>query len=127
MICLHQMAQTSKYCGAKRRIAITHDQRIRHKVNERDAVMQHGVALLVVIGKSPHPELARQFVATLPKIEAFLDAHTPPFIAKVYRAPVAKAATLHAAKEQARQARQARIEPVTAGTVVLWYRPAKHP
>ena len=118
--------QWLQYCGAKRRIAITHDQRIRHKVNEREAVMQHGVALLVVIGKSPHPELARQFVATLPKIEAFLAAHTPPFIAKVYRAPAVKAATLHAASGLTAKG-QARIEPVAAGTVALWYPPAKRP
>ena len=77
--------QWLEYCGANKRIAITHDQRIRHKLNEREAVMQHGVALLVIIGKTPHPQLAKNFVATLPKIESFLDGHNPPFIAKVYR------------------------------------------
>lgn len=31
------------------------------------------------------PALAHAFVASLPKIEQFLGAHTAPFIAKVYR------------------------------------------
>lgn len=64
---------------------VTHDGRIRYKPNELAAVVQHRVALLVVIGKLPYPQLARNFVATLPRIEAFLTAHSPPFIAKVYR------------------------------------------
>jgi PIN like domain len=66
-------------------IAITHDARIRYKPNELAAVMTHRVALLVVVGKAPFPDLARSFVATLPRIETFLEAHTAPFIAKVYR------------------------------------------
>jgi PIN like domain len=71
--------------GKRGWIALTHDQRIRYKPNERDAVMRHGVALLVVVGKAPFPDLARAFVATLPRIESFLAEHEPPFIAKVYR------------------------------------------
>lgn len=58
----------------------------RYKPNELDAVIRHKVALLVVVGAAPFPLLARSFVATLSRIEAFLDGHTPPFIAKVYRA-----------------------------------------
>lgn len=71
--------------GKRGWIALTHDRRIRYKPNERDAVMQHGVALLVIIGAAPFPELARAFVATVPRIERFLAGHQPPFIAKVYR------------------------------------------
>ncbi len=97
--------QWLEYCGTRGRIAVTHDQRIRHKPNEREAVMQHGVALLIVIGKLPYPELAKHFVATLPKIEAFLDKHTPPFIAKVYRPSPADLARNSAA----------------GGDIVLWY------
>jgi hypothetical protein len=74
--------------GKRGWIAITHDQRIRYKPNERDAVMRHRVALLVVVGKAPFPDLARAFVATLPRIEDFLAEREPPFIAKVYRAAV---------------------------------------
>jgi PIN like domain len=66
-------------------IALTHDRRIRYKPNERDAVIGHGVALLVIIGAAPFPELARAFVATVPAVERFLVRHKPPFIAKVYR------------------------------------------
>ena len=84
--------QWLEYCGTKGRIAITHDQRIRHKINERESVMRHGVALLIVIGKAPYPELAKSFVTTLSKIESFLDKHEQPFIAKVYRASPAEIA-----------------------------------
>jgi hypothetical protein len=66
-------------------IALTHDRRIRYKPNERDAVMRHGVALLVIVGNAPFPNLAQAFVATIPRIEQFLASHQAPFIAKVYR------------------------------------------
>jgi hypothetical protein len=71
--------------GMRGWVAITHDQRIRYKPNERDAVIERGVGLLVVIGKAPLPDLASSFVATLPRIERFIARHEPPFIAKVYR------------------------------------------
>jgi hypothetical protein len=67
--------------------------------------MQHGVALLVIIGKAPYRELAKNFVATLPKIESFLDKHKPPFIAKVYR-PLPSALAK---------------SPAVAGSISLWY------
>lgn len=86
-------------------VAITRDRRIRYKPNERDAVIRHGVALLVLVGNATHPELARSFVATGPKIERFLQGHTPPFIAKVYRA---------ATTEIARR-------PDASGRVEMWY------
>lgn len=66
-------------------IAVTHDRRIRYKPNELEAVVRYRVALLVIIGAAPYPELARSFVATRRRIEAFLDRRKPPFIAKVYR------------------------------------------
>jgi hypothetical protein len=71
--------------GAKRWVAITHDSRIRYKPNELEAVIRHNVRLLVVVGKAPFPELAKNFVATMPKIDRFLAGHIPPLIAKVYR------------------------------------------
>jgi hypothetical protein len=97
--------QWLEYCGKNKRIAITHDQRIRHKVNEREAVMRYGVALLVVIGKAPFPELAKSFVATLPKIESFLSGREPPFIAKIYRASPAALAR----------------NPLARGDIEQWY------
>jgi hypothetical protein len=71
--------------GRRGWIALTHDSRIRYKPTERDAVIRHGVALLVIVGKAPFAELAKAFMMTLPRIERFLAAHDPPFIAKVYR------------------------------------------
>lgn len=84
--------------------AITHDARIRYKPNELAAVIRHRVALLVVVGATPFPVLARSFVATVPRIEAFLDRHTPPFIAKVYRAAPAPSGS-----------------DVAPGEISLWY------
>jgi hypothetical protein len=71
--------------GGRGWIALTHDRRIRYKPNERDAVMRHRVALLVIVGAAPFPDLARAFVTSLAVIERFLAHHEPPFIAKVYR------------------------------------------
>lgn len=85
---------------------VAHDRRIRYKPNELTAVVEHRVPLLVIVGRAPYPELARSFVATLPRIERFLSEHSPPFIAKVYRpAPAALQA-----------------DPGTPGRVELWYR-----
>lgn len=91
--------------GAKRWVAITHDARIRYKPNELAAIRRHGVALLVVVGKAPFADLARNFVVTAPKVLSFLGRRNPPLIAKVYRpspAQVAKNAN-------------------AAGDVSLWY------
>jgi hypothetical protein len=71
--------------GKRGWIALTHDKRIRYKPNELDAVMRHKVGLLVIVGNAPFPDLARSFIATLPRITDFLASHRPPFIAKVYR------------------------------------------
>lgn len=86
-------------------VAVTRDQRIRYKPNERDAVVRHAAALLVIVGNATHPELARSFVATMPKIERFVQKQPRPFIAKVYRA---------AASDLARR-------PDASGRVELWY------
>lgn len=86
-------------------MAVTHDRRIRHKPNELAAVVQCKVSLLVVIGDTPYAELARSFVATAPRILAFLNAHRPPFIGKVYRASPAELGK----------------NPRAKGRVELWY------
>ena len=91
--------------GRRGWVALTHDRRIRYKPNERDAVMQHRVGLLVIVGAAPFGELAHAFVSTLSSIEHFLDNHEPPFIAKVYRpSPIDKAQA-----------------GVSSGHVELWY------
>lgn len=89
--------------GEKGWVAITHDRRIRYKPNELAAVVRHRVPLLVVVGRAPHAELASEFVGTFPRIEAFLESHDPPYIAKVHR-PV--------------EAEKRRNRP---GRVELWY------
>jgi len=66
-------------------VALTHDARIRYKPNELAAIVQHKVTLLVVVGKAPYAELARNFVNTLPHVLTFFTAHRPPVIGKVYR------------------------------------------
>lgn len=93
--------------GKRGWIALTHDKRIRYKPNERDAVMRHRVGLLVIVGAAPFPELARAFLATLPRVEHFLAGQKPPFIAKVYRPSPA-------AKERQSQG---------PGRIELWYPP----
>ena len=55
------------------------------KPNELAAVIDHKVMLLVVIGKAPFPVLAKHFVFTAPKIARFIEQHSAPWIAKVYR------------------------------------------
>jgi hypothetical protein len=91
--------------GKRGWVAITHDGRIRYKPNELAAVVENRVALLVVIGKVPFPELARTFVGTRAQIEAFLAEHKPPFIAKIHRPSPAR---LHE-------------NPDAPGAVSLWY------
>ena len=85
-------AEWLEAAGNKGWIVLTHDRRIRYKPNELEAVVQHGVALLVIVGAAPYPDLARSFVATRQVIERFLDEHKPPFIAKIYRPSPAETA-----------------------------------
>lgn len=97
--------QWLEHCGRNRRIGVTHNERIRYTPNELAAVVEHRVALLVVVGKVPLAELAQNFVNTLPKIEGFVDAHRPPYIAKVYRPPAPELAK----------------DPAATGSISLWY------
>jgi hypothetical protein len=66
-------------------IAITHDKAISRRPNERQAVIDAGLRLLIMVGAAPYPELAANFVATRARINAFVKRHPPPFIARVYR------------------------------------------
>jgi len=97
--------QWLEHCGKNGRIALSHNQRIRYTPNELAAVVRHRVALLIVSGKVPLPALAHNFVASLPRIEAFLDEHEAPYIAKVYRPSAAELAR----------------KPGTQGSIALWY------
>lgn len=94
-----------EYCGKNHRIAISHNLRIRYTPNELAAVMRHGVALLIVIGDARLASLASNFVNSVQRIEAFVAAHQPPYIAKVYRASPADLGR----------------NPTAKGTISLWY------
>ena len=93
------------HCGTEGRVALTHNSRIRYVPNELAAVVEFKVSLIVLVGQASTAELARNFVNTVARVEAFVDAHEPPFIAKLYRptpGELAKAAD-------------------AAGQVELWY------
>lgn len=67
-------------------IILSNDRAILRRPLERDAVMQSGACLLVLIGgDAPAAQLARNFVNTLPQVQRLLAQTPPPFIAKVYR------------------------------------------
>lgn len=93
--------------GERAWVAITHDARIRYKPNELDAVIRNRVSLLVVVGKAPFAELARNFVNTAPRIRRYLDHQPPPAIGKVYRPSPGELAR----------------NPDAPGDVVRWYPP----
>jgi hypothetical protein len=91
--------------GSRGWVAVSHDRRIRYKPNELGAVVRHNVRLLIVIGKAPFPDLARNFVASIGQIEAFLDVQKPPLIGKVYRPSPSDLVR----------------NPAAAGAVLRWY------
>ena len=77
--------QWLEHSGSNGLIAISHNSRIRYVPNELAAVLRFKVALIIDVGQVQSAELARNFVRSIPRIEAFLTSHAPPFIAKVYR------------------------------------------
>jgi len=79
-----------EHCGTKGRIAVSHNSRIRYVPNELEAVKRFKVPLLILVGQVTSAELAHNFVRTLPRVEAFLEGRSPPFIGKVYRATPAE-------------------------------------
>ena len=83
-------AEWLEHCGTKGRIAVSHNSRIRYVPNELEAVKLFNVPLLILVGQVTTAELAHNFVRTLPRIEAFLEGRSPPFIGKVYRATPAE-------------------------------------
>jgi hypothetical protein len=89
--------QWLEYCGVKGRIAVSHNSRIRYVRNELEAVKRFKVPLLILVGQVTTAELAHNFVRTLPRIEAFMEGRSSPFIGKVYRATPAELAKSAAA------------------------------
>ena len=86
-------------------VAITRDRHIRYKPNELKAVREAQLGLIVLVGKVPTGELARNFVLTADRIERFLARTDQPFIAKVFRASTAELAS----------------NPDAAGRIELWW------
>lgn len=96
------------YVGKRGWYAVTRDRRIRYRPNERQAVIESGVALFILMGRARSDQLAQAFVGTLPRIERFADEHQAPWIAKVYQPSPA----------------EIQRRPGAPGRVELWY-PAK--
>ena len=97
--------QWLEHCGTNGRIAISHNKNIRYVPNELAAVVRFKVPLIIVVGQAPTPELARAFVNSVARVDAFLAAHAPPFIAKLYRPAPAEWAKA----------------PTAPGRLELWY------
>lgn len=65
---------------------LTLDRKIRYRPNEKAAVLEAGVGLFILVGKNAtHAELARNFVATRPRLYDFIETQQRPFIARIYR------------------------------------------
>lgn len=64
--------------GEREWIAISHDQNIGRNPMEINAVMRARIRLFIVVGAgTPFPDLARNFVANIHKIEQFLKKNSP--------------------------------------------------
>ena len=65
-------------------IALSHDKSIRRRPNERAAVLENRLRLIVFIGKLPFPDIARFFARTRRPVERFIDRNDAPWIARFY-------------------------------------------
>lgn len=68
-------------------MVLTRDKQIRWKANERDAVMENGVALFALSGSGRTRELADLVIASVAAVERFLARHPRPFLATIHPAP----------------------------------------
>jgi hypothetical protein len=91
--------------GQRGWVAITRDQRIRYKPNERQAVIDARATLLILVGRATSADLATNFINSTDRIESFLTRHAPPLIAKIFRASSA---------EREKNAR-------ASGSIEIWY------
>lgn len=67
-------------------VVLAKDLRIRWRPLEKAAVLQSGARMFVFAsGNTSGKDMADAFVQALPHLDRFLDEHTGPFIAKVYR------------------------------------------
>jgi len=78
------------HCGRQGWLALTHDQSIGRRRRSPAAypeVFDSRVGLIILMGHRKTSDLAEAFIRSRGKIEAFLDRHPPPFIAKFYCSP----------------------------------------
>jgi hypothetical protein len=77
--------------GARGWVVLTKDKAIRRKEVERDAVIAAGIRMFTLSSANmTGQEMAEVYLANRFKISRFLNKHSPPFIATVYReAPIA--------------------------------------
>jgi predicted nuclease of predicted toxin-antitoxin system len=73
--------------GTNKWIVRTKDERIRYRKNEYAAVRRNGVKMFVITARNlTGNDLATLIVRALPKIHAFVEVTSAPFIAKLDRA-----------------------------------------
>lgn len=65
-------------------VGITHDRAIRRRPNEKAAVLEACLRLIVVVGKRPFPEIATHFARARMPIERFISRNAGPWIAGFY-------------------------------------------
>jgi hypothetical protein len=70
--------------GAKSWILLTHDQAMRYRSRERDAIMRHGVRAFMLMGRHKSSEHANNFIRCRHLIERTLRRQPGAFIAKLY-------------------------------------------
>jgi hypothetical protein len=70
--------------GQRGWIVLTRDDRIRHRLHERTALLQAGVRAFVLVRRSLSGlAMAEAFVQALPAMQRFVAQHQAPFIARV--------------------------------------------
>lgn len=78
------------HCGQHGWFALTHDQSIGRRRRSPAAfpeVFASGVGLIILMGHRKTSDLAAAFICSKVQVEAFLNRHPPPFIAKFYPSP----------------------------------------
>jgi hypothetical protein len=71
--------------GQRGWVALTHNKRIRYERDELDELMTSHVKAFFIIGKGPHPALARAVLRNAGRIRRLIRRHAEPFVAKVYQ------------------------------------------
>lgn len=71
-------------------VLLTLDTRLRYNKLEQQAILDHGLAVFLIIGGRRHDEKAEVFLKARKRVLRFLQDHPPPFIAKIYSSGVVK-------------------------------------